>query len=292
MSKLIIAFLAAKTLALSDECPGCVPCTEDFSPCSCIIFEEGVINVECDQIAFADIQSAFALTTTTNLIRLFLTVGDSLASVPTNLLGENKAKEISITCLNRNFRLLIERDSFRASAAQNELTAFQGCELTQLDFSFLNNFQIINELSVTNSTIASLSTLPVLSSLTRLIVANCEGFQSWGNPSVTSIRELYLNNNFLSDRAVITVLDSIAASSNSLEALYLQGNSLTRVPDQISAFSSLNTINLNGNVIPSIATGSLSFRTPQVQSVRLEGVELSTIQPGAFSGDVLYHSPR
>lgn len=282
--KAALVFLT-EALPFNEECPGCVPCVEDFSPCSCIIFEEGVINVECDQVPFADVQYSFTLTTTTNLIRLFLTIGELTPSVPANLLGNNKAKEISITCLNRNFQLLINVDSFRASETHSELVYMHGCDLSQVNLSFMRNFQVINELSITNSTITSLSSLPSLSSLTRLIIANCQGFQSWGNPSVPSVRELYLNNNLLSDRAVSSILGSVSSSSNSLQALYLQGNSLTAVPIQISTFSSLTILNLNGNVIPSIASGSLSFGADPVRSLRLEGIELGTIQAGAFSGN-------
>lgn len=260
-------------------------CLEDFSPCTCLPFETGVINVECDQIPYTDVLAIFDRTTTTNEIRLFLTLSENTASIPANLLGANKAKDISLECLNRNFEVQVNVDAFRNSQTIGLLFMINGCSLNQMSLAFLSNFGMLNNLIITNSTFPNMSTLPALPSLYRLIVTNCQGFTTWGNPALGSVHELYLNSNSLGDTVVSGILSNILASSNSLESLYLHSNSLTRVPDAIRSFSMLSTLDLNDNEIPVVTTGSLVFSAPVVKYVRLEGVSLNTIQSGAFQGN-------
>ena len=262
-------------------------CLEDFSPCACLPFETGVINVDCDQVPFTEIQAAFDRTTTTNLIRLFLTLFDTTtSSVPANILGSNRASEIWMTCLNRNFQLLVNGDGFLNSQTTATIVAMEGCSLDQINLAFLNNFSALYELIIRNSTFPAMSTLPALPSLYRLIVSNCQNFKTWGNPSLGSVHELYVHSNNLGDDVVSGILSSLLSSSNSLESLYLQSNALTKVPDAVRSFTKLSTLNLNDNLIPVITTGSLAFSVPEVRYVRLEGISLNTIQAGAFQGIV------
>ena len=260
-------------------------CLEDFSPCTCFPFETGVINVDCNQIPYAEVKAAFDLTTTTNKIRFFMTLPNNTTSIPANLLGSNKAKEISLTCLNRNFEVQINIDAFLNSQSFGISFMIEGCSLNQLSLAFLSNFAVLNELTITNSTFPDMSTLPVLPSLYTLIVSNCQGFKTWGNPSLGSVHELYLNSNLLGDTVVSGILSNILASSNSLESLYLRTNLLTKVPDAIRSFTTLSVLDLNDNEIPVLTNSSLTFSASEVKYIRLEGVSLNTIQAGAFQGD-------
>lgn len=261
-------------------------CQEDFSPCTCTPFEESVINVECIEVASADIKEAFRRTSTTNYIRLFLTLSGNSSQLPSDLLGDNRAQEVDLTCTNRNFDVKVDRFAFRNSAWSTlDLLVF-GCSLSQLEFAFLTGYQAIRAIEITNSTFPSLSDLPRLPSLRYLVISDCPGFTTWGKPDLSSVVELRLGDNLLGDQAVDEILNSILAitSRPPLQTLILMNNQLTRIPEMVPLFPNLITLSMDVNTIPVLKAGSLALSAPDIHMLRLEVLSLRTIEPGAFQG--------
>ena len=263
-------------------------CEEDFSPCTCTPFpiEDSVINVECDQVSSDEIVEAFSRNTTTNLIRLFLKLSDNSSHLPADLLGENRAEEIDLTCMNRDFDLTVDRDAFRNSASSLLSLFIFDCPLSATEFVFLTGFQVINYFQILNSTFPSLGDLPKLPSLYELIISECSDFTEWGKPDLTSLVEFRLGYNLLGDQTVDEILDSILAMSSdpSLQTLILQNNNLTRIPESVHLFPNLTDLNMDGNTIPIIKAGSITFGTADFVYLRLEDLSMAAIEPGAFQG--------
>ena len=265
-------------------------CSENFSPCTCTPFSVGVVNIDCYQQNIDDIKSTFDTTSTTDLIRLVITLPSDSTSIPTNLLGNNKASDLSLTCVNPTSELNIEADAFRSSQTSTLSLSLRNCNLKQLDFSFLIGFGTLYEIIISDSTFpTTFNTLPSLPSLYYLIITNCHGFQSWGNPDLSHVHELYLQNNLLTDDSAAEILNSIASSSNLLATLQLSMNKLTRVPEAVHLLEKLETLNLDGNTIPIITSSSLAFVSSEIVSVRLEDLSLTKIEVGAFQGNFLIH---
>lgn len=261
-------------------------CVEDFSPCVCTPFtvEENVVNVVCDQVAAEDIKDAFSRNSTTNLVRLFLTISQNASYLPSDLLGDSRAKEIGLTCIDRDFQLQVDRYAFTDSSKTVSRLEIKGCSIDQLEFSFLTNFTVLNEVDVTNSSFPALSDLPVLPHLRGLVITNCPSFTKWGEPNLSSVVEFWLNQNMLNDEDIDTILRSIPTANNSLKSLMLFGNNLTRIPEKLHLLNELTTLNLDGNTIPVIPTGSLAFSAPDFHYLRLEGLSLQFIEPEGLSG--------
>ena len=83
-------------------------------------------------------------------------------------------------------------------------------------------------------------------------------------------------------------INSLAQSptgNDTLQQLSLWENQLTRIPDHISSFRKLSYVNLFGNSIVSVPSGSLVFRPEiQVSFLILSKKALNTIEPAAFKG--------
>jgi Leucine-rich repeat (LRR) protein len=102
------------------------------------------------------------------------------------------------------------------------------------------------------------------------------------------LESLFLDGTLLGDRSVNQLVSSIASSptgNDTLQQLSLWENQLTRIPDHISSFRKLSYVNLFGNSIVSVPSGSFVFRPEiQVSFLILSKNALNTIEPGAFKG--------
>ena len=198
----------------------------------------GVVNIDCYLVPLDDIKSSFESTNTTDLIRFVITLTSESANIPADLLGNNKAQEISLTCSSSTPELNVDANAFSSSQMSASSLNLRNCNLKQVDFSFLSGFETLYEIIITESTFpVTLNTLPALQSLYYLIISNSHGYQSWGNPDLTNLHELYLQNNLLNDDAVAEILNSISTlPNNSLEVLQLAMNKLTRIPDAVHLF--------------------------------------------------------
>lgn len=266
-----------------DEC-----ITEDFSPCTCILFtgEENVIVVECEGISSEEIKEVFERNTTSKIIRLFLTLTDTAATLPANLMGENIVKEIGLTCLNRDFNLQIDPDAFDNSASTVVGFYVDGCSLPQLDFTFLRDFGNLTDIEIKNSTFPVIKDLPVLPALKILLISECDNFVEWGSPDLSSLIELSLYSDMLDDQAIDDILNSISLLvNNSLSTLNIENNSLTRIPDAVHRLPHLTTLNMNENKISVLPTGSLVFSDNQeISYLGFDSLRLKLIEPGALQG--------
>lgn len=266
-----------------DEC-----IDEDFSPCTCILFtvEENVIVVECEEISSEEIKQVFERNTTSKIIRLFLTLTDTAATLPANLMGENIVREIGLTCLNRDFNLQIDPDAFANSASTVVGFYVNGCSLPQLEFTFLTNFNHLTDIEIENSTFPVMKDLPTLPALKILGISECDNYVEWGLPDLSSLIELKLISDMLSDQAVDDILNSILLSyNNSLSILSLVNNSLTRVPDAVHLLPHLTSLNMNENTLSVLPAGSLVFSSGrEMDFLGFDDLSLEKIEPGALQG--------
>lgn len=164
------------------------------------------------------------------------------------------------------------------------------CDLTELNFKFLNGFSNLDTLIISSShnLPTSFKTLPLLPKLATLEIHHCSKLdQLTSFPTLDGIQSFLLYENpDLGDEIVDNILtwmgDSPAA--NSLVNLGLNANNLTKIPSGISKFTSLNSLELQNNKIPVVRTGELSFTAP-VKSLFLYSDELEMIEKDSFQGN-------
>ena len=263
-----------------------LPCTEDYSPCTCVLYGDGTISVDCDKVPVGQIQAAFNRTTRKDLYRLdwALLVPDD--PIPADILSGKRAGLIR---MESSFGpLVIDRFALTSSGDYTTDLILDSFDLSRTDFSFLENFARLVTLSISSSSgIQTFGTLPPLPALKELSVFDCTGFESLQSvPGLkfAQLENLRLNSNQLSDSAVEVILGSV--DSSALAHLSLNNNRLTRVPDRVPSMARLERIFLSGNVLPSLSSGSLAFQAQQkILEVYLPSVSLSNIQVGAFEGD-------
>jgi len=163
------------------------------------------------------------------------------------------------------------------------------CDLTELDFKFLNGFSNLVTLIISSSQnlAASFQTLPLLPKLSTLEIHHCSNLdQLTSFPILNGIQSFLLYENpDLGDESVDNILTWMGDSPNadSLVNLGLNANNLTKIPSGISKFTSLNSLELQNNKIPVVKTGELSFTAP-VKSLFLYSDELETIEKDSFQG--------
>ena len=263
-------------------------CIEDFSPCSCQQEEGNLVTVECNQVAFEDVLTAFERTNTNQLIRFSLNISpDDTPSIPKNLLGTNQADQIYINCPSRSdSHLQIDENAFVYSSPVASAVQIENCQIDELNFLFLAGFQSLTDLSITHSTFpVTFETLPLLPSLRALTISGCTNFQNWIAPNdISSVRELRLDDNLLGEENLATILSYFLASNIEIEGLFIDSNSLTSVPDIAFSFENLHSLSISGNTIPVLPSGSLIFNVPEVFYLGLENLSLDTIESDAFQG--------
>lgn len=210
--------------------------------------------------------------------------------IPLNVLGNKRARSISIRCPVPTFELKIHRDAFRFSQYDTSSMLIQYCDLSSMTFSFLEDFDALNSLSVTSSTGLNrcFPTLRALPSLKSLSFYNSKGLVdlvSYPIPLISNLTLLDVGSNSLDDTTAYNLLDWVAGSSSgSLDTIYMDSNQLTRVPPQVTVFNKLNILDLSYNRIGRINTGELTFSVP-VLRLYLSGNGIDTIRPGAFVGN-------
>lgn len=81
------------------------------------------------------------------------------------------------------------------------------------------------------------------------------------------------------------ILDAFLTTSNvsPVSLLNLFGNSLTRVPPQLSRFTHLNEVSLAHNNITFLQSGGFEFATP-LGWLFLHNNQITTIEEGALTG--------
>lgn len=69
---------------------------------------------------------------------------------------------------------------------------------------------------------------------------------------------------------------------SAVSTMYLYGNGLTKVPQQVAKFSRLSSVSLSGNAIRHIASGAFDFSSTPLRFLYLSRNEIVSIEPDAF----------
>ena len=94
------------------------------------------------------------------------------------------------------------------------------------------------------------------------------------------------SNQNLTDAAASEILTNYFRSTlkaNALTYLKLNGNQLTRIPDEVKLFRQLRDVSFYLNPIKTIHSGAFKFAAP-VGLLQLDNMKVESIEPGAFQG--------
>ena len=274
---------------------------KDYSPCSCSV-DSNQFSVSCYGVSVQTVRDVFLRVNDPEIYELRWTQPlpddeTNAISLPPDFLGNTRVTSYiyiqntysyPMNCPN----LVIDPLAFRSS--QNSLTGFYLSFLDfglQKDFSFLNGFEKLEELSIYSlHNLTAFQYLPPLPSLQTLSVRSCPSELNqipFPDLSPEKLKYLELDSSEISDEKADEIVAKLAASTSadSLEALYLYGNSLTRIPSQVgSAFPKLKTVFLNHNNISHIPSFSLTFVSRYLEELSLSENGIKTIEIGAFRG--------
>ena len=274
---------------------------KDYSPCSCSVVSNQ-FSVSCYGVSVQTVRDVFLRVNDPEIYELRWTQPlpddeTNAISLPPDFLGNTRVTSYiyiqntysyPMNCPN----LVIDPLAFRSS--QNSLTGFYLSFLDfglQKDFSFLNGFEKLEELSIYSlHNLTAFQYLPPLPSLQTLSVRSCPSELNqipFPDLSPEKLKYLELDSSEISDEKADEIVAKLAASTSadSLEALYLYGNSLTRIPSQVgSAFPKLKTVFLNHNNISHIPSFSLTFVSRYLEELSLSENGIKTIEIGAFRG--------
>ena len=278
------------------------PNREDYSPCTCEFTDESQeYSITCSDVPLVDIVGVFNRTTPADLNSFDLYMSqESSQDIPANLLNNHRVNSvIDLHCQskNRNNLLRVDPDAFRSSKNVTKSFALNFCDISQLEFNFLNGFDTLSTLNlftVANIHLADWAqSFPTLPSLNNLVIYNSTGMNDWTTfPRLSlGLVNLFLSANQLSDDSMDRILNWTLeySSSNTLMSLFVRKNNLTRIPAQIPNFKSLMYLDMADQVsgIPSILSGSLNLASLLVLTLDLDGNNISKVEPDAFNGNLV-----
>ena len=270
-------------------------CAQDYSPCSCEVDSSGKY-VLCEHVSVETVQSVFQGVNDPEIRYLELyPIADAFTntiSLPLDFLGDTSVTGgIFIDSGSNYSNLVIDSMAFRSS--QYDLISFtvSNCDLAlQKDFNFLSGFVKLEKLFISNITnLTAFQYLPPLPSLQALIITQCLSQLNriaFPDLSPAKLKNLDLYDNEINDQTADEIVAKLAASTSadSLEVLYLDANSLTRIPSRIgSSFLKLKNIYLSWNNISHIPSTSLTFAYP-LDALHLNSNQMKTIESSAFVG--------
>lgn len=291
-----IVFLLTMTSTICDR--PIVIC-EDYSPCSCDVFDPYGLVIRCgdpfDQSAVTaqDIQMAFNRTKASHIFWLDMvslspkSKSSDIVSIPAEILTGKRVDRIGVACSRPQLQLEIDKDAFRSSFDQTGHFELSGCDLNRLDIKFTNKMSRLISMSFSHATHFR-GFPPGLEHVKSLRIYQCLDFRHWNEiPSIfPRLESLFLDGNQLGDRVVNQILKSILKLSNNgtaLKQLSLWENGLTAVPHHLPSFTKLNYVNLFGNRIQKLTKDAIRFNG-KVTFLILTNNHMKTIEPTAFQG--------
>jgi Leucine-rich repeat (LRR) protein len=208
-----------------------------------------------------------------------------------DLMGtKSNTRHIKLTCPDANFELTINSDAFRSSRSTALGVSIENCDLSQLDWRFLNEFSVLESMHLVGSTLKNnnMNSFPLLTSVSSFSMLNCGNFDVLYPPERTPhLIHLQIDNSFnVSDDAFERIISASADGPyrDSLQILSLVRNKMTRIPSAIGNFTNLRHLLLSGNSIQILSRGSLHFPSNSLSTLWLNHNLISTIQPEAFKG--------
>ena len=265
--------------------PTYAPCTYRADP-----FPDK-LSIECGPLIprAALITTGFARAktnvTTHELVHIRLRIFNE---IPTDLFGlRSNTRNIQISCPDTTFNVTINPTAFRSSRSTALQVSIEKCDLRQVDWSWLNNFNVLESLHLSSSSLVNLQTMPMLPSVTALYVLFCGDFVELHSPKQTpNLNRLQIDYSYNVSNEVLDGIVSAAAGpyGDTLEILSLVANQMTRIPSAIGSFTRLQSLHLEHNMIHTLPTGSLHLSSTALSNVWLSNNNLKTIQSGAFKG--------
>lgn len=171
-------------------------CQQDYySPCECITYSEEPVSIGIicrDVNSFSVVQEVFRRPTTAKEIQTFdlrIPTSEINNTIPSDLLNSTVVKSILLDCYNELTYLRIDPKSFSASTDDNEFIGIENCDLSLLNYKFLENFTALNYLLYFNvvSLSSSWVSLPVLSSLAMIRVSETEEFEGFNRFPISNV---------------------------------------------------------------------------------------------------------
>ena len=268
---------------------------QDYSLCSCSLYSNNKF-ITCYSISVETVRDVFLLVNDPEIDSLSLSdlLADdakNIVSLPPDFLSNTRVTgEINIDGSYSNW--VIDPLAFRLSQNSLAKLTVYNCNFgLQKDFNFLNGFNKLEELDfVRIFNFTAFQYLPPLPSLQKLQVVICPEINQIAFPdfSPARLKNLEFLYNELSDQTADKIVANLAVSTSadSLNALDLHSNSLTRIPSQVgSAFPKLKSVDLRNNNILHIPSASFTFASPYLVRLYLHLNRMKTIESGAFQGN-------
>lgn len=210
---------------------------EDFSPCSCDVFDPYGLVIRCGgdpldhkPITALDVQKAFSRTKTNHIFWLDMvslspkSQSSDIVSIPADLLQGKRVDRIGVGCSTSGglprLRLEINKDAFRSSFDQTGHFELNGCDLSRLNLKFTTKMTRLISLSFSHAT-QFRGFPPALERVKSLRIYECLDFRHWNEIPVRfpRLESLFLDGNQLGDRVVNQQLKSIIKLSNGSSTL-------------------------------------------------------------------------
>ena len=277
------------------SCQKDCPNQQNYSPCNCSAGTSASPSISCNQVPIDTVKSIFSKITkpVNSLInfdfRLPSTTNDTV--IPDDIMGANNyAGTIFIRCPNVNYKLQVLSNAFRSSKNFTSSVTISSCDLVLLDLSFLSHFDHLAAFSLpsSNNIQITFQSLPYpLKSLNTLDFYASQGLNETTDfPPVLAngLKEVNLGSCSIGNNAASRILNWILKSSNeTLTTLYLDFNSLSVIPPQISWLPKISYIELSFNQISIIRSGEFHFISP-VNTVYVRANKVSTVEYNSFQG--------
>lgn len=227
-------------------------------------------------------------------VDLRLTATDA-GGIPADILDTKKVKTLSIRCVvGSNTPLKVDANAFRWSKGELNRITVQYCDVSQMNFAFLNGFPFLSYVGMTSCSgldgcLPSLNfSLPGLTSLSFYNSKGLNNLMVYPPALSSGLNDLDSGANGLDDFGVSRLLNwAIESSNQTLQTLYLDSNLLTQPPGQIPNFLALSAIDMSYNTITELRTGSLWLTAP-VLRLYVSGNKISRVLPDAFGGNNKY----
>ena len=275
-------------------------CINEFSPCTCT--SPSVYAITCKGVSLSSIQASFQRTQATYVSSLSITLEDNnstnTAIIPPNFTnGKPISGALTINCpaitrpTQQQTILMIDPLAIASSAYYTTSLTINSCDLSALDFAFLNDFRALVTLSIQSSTrfnyflgLPSLVGLTTVSINGNRLLEQLNTTLPFAADDMGNVKSLSLSNNALTDKSAAQIL-SVFASSSLLSSIDLSNNLITSTTKQLFSFplpTTLKTVDLSNNKIALLTPDSFALSARSQLTIILQSNGLNTIRPGAL----------
>jgi hypothetical protein len=172
-------------------------CQEDYYPCTCETYPFDLIPslyVNCKDVpSFESVQAAFRRTSAPQVKEFILTIPifETNKTIPADLLSGKAAQEITLNCPSTETQLTVDPAAFNSSEDYTNFIKFSTCDLSQLDYKFLTNFNVLKEMYYVSSiNVSRWPNLPNLPSLRKLSINSSPDFKDFKSLPISQLPAL------------------------------------------------------------------------------------------------------